>query len=153
MIDQTNKSILAILQADAKTTIKEISQQLDLSMTAVYERVKRLEREGYIEGYTIRLNRKMVNLDLLAYCHVSLKEHSKDFLDKFQKEVGTISEILECHHIAGPFDYLLKVVVPDMNAYQLFISDKLAILDNIGQVQSFFVMKEIKHNASLPLFE
>jgi Lrp/AsnC family leucine-responsive transcriptional regulator len=142
---------LKILQEDAFLTTKEVAAQLNLTTTPVFERVKRLEREGYIGRYTALVNRQKVGLSMLVFCDVALKEHNRDYLLRFERAVVELSEVLECHHITGEYDYVLKVVVRDMDDYQQFIKEKLAALENIGRVQSHFVMTEVKNTTVLPL--
>lgn len=148
-IDPTDMRILNLLQEDAHLTNKEIAAQLGLSTTPVFERIKRLEEDGIISQYVALVNRQKLDYALLAFCNVSLKEHSRNFLKQFENEVRSLKEVIECYHVAGMFDYLLKVVVKDMDAYQDFIVNKLAALDNIGNVQSSFVMTEIKYSTRL----
>ncbi|KOF01426.1 AsnC family transcriptional regulator [Roseivirga seohaensis subsp. aquiponti] len=150
MVDKIDKQILRLLQLDAKKTTKEIAADLGLTTTPVHERIKKLEREGYIQQYSIRIDRKKVGLMMMAFCSVSLKNHERAFIEKFEQDIQLLDEVIDCYHIGGMFDYLLKVLVPDMDAYQHFISKKLADLDNIGNVQSSFVMSEIKHSAQIP---
>jgi len=150
-LDSTDLNILNILQTDAYATNKEIAGKLNMTPTPVFERVKRLEREGYIQRYVALLDRKKLGLMVVAYCNVQLKEHSTPFLEKFEQDVQTLEEVQEVFHIAGNYDYLLKVVVSDMDAYQAFVSQRLAALDNIGRVQSSFVMKEIKQSTILKM--
>ncbi|MFK7922633.1 MAG: Lrp/AsnC family transcriptional regulator, partial [Bacteroidia bacterium] len=142
-IDAVDRKILKLLQKDAKLTTKELATQLHLTTTPVFERVKRLERDGLIRNYVALLDRKKIGLHLLAYCSVNLKEHSRPYLLEFEQKVLELDAVVEVSHIAGGFDYLLKVIVKDMTSYQLFISEQLATLDNIGRVESFMVMKEI----------
>ena len=151
MIDQIDKSILKLLQANAKLTIKEIGQKLNLSSTPIFERIKRLERADYITAYRATINRKKVGLSLMIFCDISLNQHEASNISKFEKDIQQFTEVIECFHIGGTFDYLIKVVAKDMDDYQNFISKKLASLDNIGKVQSSFVMNEIKSTASLPI--
>lgn len=151
LLDETDLAILRILQADAYATNKEIASQLNLTTSPVHERVKRLEKQGYIRNYVAILDRLKLNYQLLAFSNVQLKEHAAVYLEKFEKDVQLLPEVQEVYHIAGQYDYLLKVVCRDMDAYQSFVSAKLAALDNLGRVQSSFVMKEIKHTTSLPL--
>ncbi len=148
-LDLIDIQILSFLQKDAKLTNKEIAAQLNLTTTPVYERIKKMEREGVIDKYVALINHQKVGLQLAAFCNVSLKEHSKIFIEKFETEILTFSEVNECYHIAGMFDYLLKVVVADMAAYQNFIINKLATLENIGTVQSSFVMTNIKQSTMI----
>lgn len=150
MIDSIDSKILTLLQRDGKMTTKEVSARLGLTITPVHERIKKLERNGYINHYTAIVNRKMVGLNMLVFCSVSLKNHQRGFIEQFETDVKHLPEVVECYHIGGMFDYLLKVVVKDMEAYQSFISSKLADLDNIGNVQSSFVMSEIKQSSQLP---
>jgi len=149
-LDSIDRSILKLLQEDAFLTTKELAAQVNMSTTPVFERVKRLERDGYILRYTALLDRRKVGLPMLVFCDVLLKEHNRDYLLRFEQEVAGLPEVLECHHTAGAFDYLLKVVVSDMEGYQQFLKDKLAALENIGRVQSHFVMTEVKHSTILP---
>ncbi|WP_456461211.1 Lrp/AsnC family transcriptional regulator [Reichenbachiella sp.] len=146
IIDNTDIQILEMLQNDAKTKMKDIANAIGMTITPVYERIKKLERNGIIENYTISVNPKNLGYQLVAYCSVTLKEHSKDNLRKFEAGVQDLHQVLECNHLSGNYDYLLKVVVRNMEDYQLFISNQLAALDNIGQVQSYFVMKAIKES-------
>jgi len=148
-LDDLDRKLLELVQTDAKMTIKELAEQLHLSTTPVFERVKRLEKEGYIDRYVAVLNRKKVGLGLLVMCDVSLKEHNRDYIQQFESAVKQLKEVMECYHIAGAFDYLLKVVVTDMDAYQQFVKEKLATLDNIGRVQSYFVMTEVKSSTRI----
>lgn len=151
VLDETDLAILSILQQDATLTTKEMAAQLNLTTTPVFERIKRLEREGYIRRYAALLDRRKIGLQMLVFCEVSLKEHNRDFLLRFEQQITAIPQVIECHHITGAFDYLLKVVARDMDDYQDFIKEKLAVLENIGRVQSHFVMLEVKETAPLPV--
>lgn len=143
--------ILQLLQHDARLTNKEIADKLGKSVTPVYERIKKLEEEGYIRGYVAILDKKMIRMSLIAYAHVQLKEHSQTMLQSFEKEAIKFYEVMECYHMTGQFDYLLKVVIQDMDAYHEFMMNKLATLPNIGVVQTFFVMSEAKQETAYPL--
>ena len=153
MIDSTDKLILALLQNDGKITFKEIASQLNLTTTPVYERIKRLEREGYIKSYKAILDRKKIGLNLLVFCNISLKEHQASYLSQFEKDIKKFNEVIACYHIAGMYDYLIKISVEDMDVYQYFIANKLANIKNIARVQSSFVMTEVKSAIDLPLGE
>lgn len=143
-IDDTDLQILNFLQHDGKMTQKEIGANLKLSTTAVYERIKRLERNGYIRRYVALIDKEKLGYGLTAFCYVSLSSHSKKYLLSFQQEILNLKEVTECFHIAGEYDYILKVVVSDMNAYRDFIVNKLTILDHISNAQTVFVMDEVK---------
>lgn len=150
-LDALDLRILDLLQDDAYATHKEIAAKLNMTTTPVFERIKRMERDGIIRKYTAVLDRQKLGLKLVAFCDVQLKEHSTPYLEKFEQEIQSIKEVQEVYHIAGMYDYLLKVVVKDMESYQDFVSKKLASLDNIGRVQSSFVMKEISHTTRFKL--
>lgn len=143
-IDATDKKILSMLQIDAKIRMKDVAQSLGMTITPVYERIKKMERNGVIQSYTINVDPQKLGHRLTAFCSVTLKEHSQENLEQFEKDVQGLGKVLECNHMSGNFDYLLKLVVKDMEEYQFFISKQLAALNNIGQVQSYFVMKSIK---------
>ncbi len=146
MADQFDLAILREVQKNAKITVKELSEKINLSPTPTFERLKKLEKEGFITGYHAKICSKKIGLTLMVMCNVSLKYHQRDMIEKFQQEIVRFEEVKECFHIAGMFDYLLKVVVSDMEAYQHFVSKKLASLDNIGNVQSSFVLISLKED-------
>ena len=150
MLDRIDTQILELLQEDAKLTTQELANRLNLTKTPVFERVKKLEREGYITGYTARLNREKLGLDLMVFCNVTLDAHQLKFLEKFESDVQGLPEVVACYHTGGTYDYLLQVLVPDMNAYYDFVTNKLARLANIHNVQSAFVLKEVKKYSGIP---
>ncbi|MCR9064201.1 MAG: Lrp/AsnC family transcriptional regulator [Cytophagales bacterium] len=148
-IDPVDLKILKLLVADGLATTKEIAAELNLTTTPVHERIKRLRRDGVIEKYTIELNRKKLNRNLLIFCNVSLKEHAFEYLERFEKDVQTLPEVVECYCISGGSDFLLKIIVSDIDEYKLFILNKLSILPNIANTQSQFVVKEVKQSSIL----
>lgn len=143
-LDETDFRLLEILEADAKQNIKEIALKVGLTNTPVYERVRRLERLGIIKKYTVVLDRKKLGMSLTVLCNVQLKSHAAEFLEAFEKSIVTLKEIVSCYHIAGNFDYLLKIEVTDMDEYALFLKEKLAKVPHIATVQSSFVMRKLK---------
>lgn len=148
-LDQTDKKLLSLLQENAKLTTKQLAHHLNLSTTPVFERIKRLERNGVIDKYVAIINKEKVGFELVAFCNVSLKQHSLDVIREFETEIAKLPEVIECHHIAGMFDYMLKVVTHNMDTYHSFVYNKLASVNNIGNVQSSFVMREIKSGTLL----
>ena len=126
-------------------------QELHLTPTPVHERLKRLEREGYIEAYVALLSKKRLGLGLVAFCQVTLREHTQAFIREFEEKISHLPEVIECYNIAGPYDYLLKIIVRDMDDYRRFLVEQLAALAHIGGPQSAFVMAEIKHSTALPV--
>lgn len=150
-LDATDQKLLNILQFDTKQTNKAISLKLDLSVTAVYERIKKLERNGIISKYVALIDRKKVNRNFVVLCHIKLLQHTKDFLTSFEKAVVKLEEILECFHVSGDYDYILKICVTDMEAYREFMVTKLTTLDHIGSTHSIFMISEVKSTTALAL--
>lgn len=148
-IDPTDRRILQLLQENADHTNKEIAAKLGMSITPIFERIKKLKTNGVIKRIIAIVDKKALGKTLTAYCNVSLKVHAKDFLEEFERDIANLKEVQECYHIAGQYDYMLKVNTKDIDTYQLFITKKLAGLENIGNVQSSFVMKEIKHTYTI----
>ena len=144
-MDSTDKEILRHLQQDALLTTKELASRLNLSPTPVYERVRRLEKDGVIKKYVALVDREKVSKDLMVFCSIRLKEHAQEAGAKFVYEIVQLNEVQECYNISGDYDFMLKIVVHDMREYQAFLMNKLASLDNIGSTHSIFVMSEIKH--------
>lgn len=144
-MDSIDKKLLQLLQTDSKKTTKELSMKLNLSVTAVYERIKKLEREGIIDKYVVLVNRSKVDKGFVVFCHIKLIQHTKEFLTKFESEVIKLSEILECHHVSGDYDYILKIAVKDMEAYREFLVTKLTTLEHIGSTHSTFMISEVKN--------
>ena len=150
-LDETDLNILEQLQTDGRKTIKSIADELHLSTTPVFERVKRLEREGIIKQYAALLDQKKLDLNLTVFISVSLTKHTRSYLEKFIKEISQYKEVMECYHIAGNFDFLLKIVVSGMKDYESFILSKLSTIANLGQVQSSFVLSENIHSTAFKL--
>lgn len=150
-LDEVDIRILEQLQADGRKTIKAMADELNLSTTPVFERVKKLEREGIIKQYAALLNPKRLDLNLTVFISISLTKHSRSHLEKFIKEISEYKEVMECYHIAGNFDFLLKIVVKGMKDYESFILSKLSTIANLGQVQSSFVLSENIHSTAYKL--
>ncbi len=150
-MDAIDKKLLQLLQKDTKKTTKELSLKLNLSVTAVYERIKKLEREGIIEHYVALLDRTKINKGFVVFCHIKLIQHSKDFLTTFEKEVVQLDEILECFHVSGDYDYILKICVKDMEEYREFMVTKLTTLQHIGSTHSTFMIGEVKNTTAFVL--
>jgi len=150
-LDIIDKQIVKLLQEDAKQTTKEISNKTGLSVTAVYERIKKLERDGVITKYVALVNPKNVAKSFLVFCHIKLGQHIKEFVATFEKEVIKLNEVLECHHVSGDYDYILKLRVKDMDEYRDFMLTKLTTIKHIGSTQSTFVISDIKNTTSIAL--
>jgi DNA-binding Lrp family transcriptional regulator len=143
-LDQKDLAILRMLQQNARITVKEISDKVHLSTTPVYERIKWMEESGVIKQYATIVDNTKVGKSLMVICNVSLKQHNKTAGAKFIKAINEMNEVIECYNISGEFDFILKVVAEDMNAYYDFHVNRLSEIENIGNVQSVFVMGVIK---------
>ncbi len=148
-LDKKDLEILKLLQQNARITIKEISGKIHLSTTPVHERIKRMEESGVIKQYVTLVNHEKVNKGLMVICYVSLKQHSKNAGVKFIKTIHELNEVVECFSISGEFDFMLKVICEDMNSYYDFHVNKLSEIENMGHVQSIFVMGIIKQTHQL----
>ena len=148
-LDSIDSQLLNYLQKDAKQTNKELASKLNMSVTAVYERIKKLEKSGVIDNYVALLNRESIGRDFIAFCHIKLVKHSQKLVNQFEKEVATIEEILEVYHLSGDYDYLLKVHVKDMKSFRKFMIHKLTNIDHIGSSNSMFVISEVKHTTAV----
>lgn len=149
VLDKIDLSILKILQQNARATVKELSEKVHLSPSPVHERVRRMEQSGVIKQYVTLLNAGKVGKGLMVICYVSLRQHSKNAGDRFIKSILEMNEVLECLTISGEFDFMLKVVAENMDDYYNFHVNKLSQVDNVGNVQSVFVMGVIKQTHQL----
>jgi DNA-binding Lrp family transcriptional regulator len=149
VLDAMDLAILKLLQQNSRITIKEISEQVHLSTTPVHERIRRMEQNGVIKQYITILNAAKVGKGLMVICYVSLRQHSKNAGDKFIKSILAMNEVLECLTISGEFDFMLKVVASNMDDYYDFHVNKLSQVENVGNVQSVFVMGVIKQTYNL----
>ncbi len=143
--DTIDRNLLKLLQTDSKKTTKELSSKLNLSVTAVYERIKKLEKEGIISNYVALLNRNKIEKGFVVFCHLKLMQHTKEFISQFEKEVVKLNEVLECFHVSGDYDYILKICVKDMEEYREFMVTKLTTLQHIGSTHSTFMIGEVKN--------
>lgn len=143
-LDEKDRLILKLLQQNARITVREIAAQVHLSTTPVHDRIKRMEDTGVILQYATLVNHAKVRKGLMVICYISLKEHSKKSGTKFIKTINELTEVIECYNISGEFDFMLKVVTESMDAYYDFHVNKLGQLENIGHMQSTFVMGVVK---------
>jgi len=150
-IDELDKRILKHLQKDSKKTNKEIANDLGLSVTAIYERIKKLERDGIISKYVALLNPESVGKGFMVLCQIKLIQHKKDILTKFEKDITSLPEVIECLHVSGDYDYILKVLVKDMDEYREFMVAKLTNLDHIGSTKSVFTINKVKQSTIINL--
>ena len=144
-MDAIDREILNLIQDNAKLSTKEIGDRIGLSQSPTYDRIKKLEKSGFISGYYTLLNRFKIEKNLVVFCELSLSRHSASVMKEFENKIKKIPSVMECHHIAGSKDYLLKIVVKDMDAYQHILNEELAMIPNIGQLNSAFVINEVKN--------
>lgn len=137
-LDKTDIEILKLIQEDSRMTIKEIAGSLNLSTTPIFERLKRLEKQGVIRKYVALLDPKKLGKKLNAFIHISIIDHSKRGVDIFVEHIEKYPEVMECHHVTGDSDFLLKVVVQDIEKYNEFVTEKLSIVPNIDKVKTSF---------------
>ena len=150
-IDELDKRILKHLQEDSKKTNKEIANDLKLSVTAIYERIKKLERDGIIAKYVALVNPESVGKGFMVLCQIKLIQHKKEILTKFEKDITSLPEVIECLHVSGDYDYILKVLVKDMDEYREFMVAKLTSLDHIGSTKSVFTINKVKQSTIINL--
>ncbi|HVX50957.1 MAG TPA: Lrp/AsnC family transcriptional regulator [Chitinophagaceae bacterium] len=149
LLDEKDLAILRLLQQNARVTVKEISDTIHLSTTPVHERIKRMEETGVIKQYATLVDHTKVKKGLMVICYVSLKQHNKNAGLKFIKAIQEMNEVIECYNISGEFDFMLKVVAENMDAYYNFHVNKLSQVENMGHLQSVFVMGIIKQTHQL----
>ena len=150
-LDEIDKKILMLLQENSRITNKELSEQLGLSTTPIFERVKKLEKSGMITKYVALLDRKLAGKDLLALIAISLKQHSRPLINSFMEQINSLPEVLEFFHTTGKSDFIIKVAIADMDEYQDFILNKLSAIDEVANLETSFVMSEIKSSTTLIL--
>lgn len=150
-IDELDVKILNLLQTNAQYTYREIADKVNLSVTPIHDRIKRLEKEGFIQGYTTLLNKRKFGLALTVYCQVTLLKQTKEYSEVFNRAVAELPEILECQFVSGSFDYLLKIITPDMDSFHQFHQEKLSVIEGVSLINSFFVMSEVKSSSRLPI--
>ena len=150
-LDRTDRKILKALQADGRIAAVDLAEKVGLSPTSTSDRVKRLQREGFIAGYGARLDPHRLGLGLLVFVEVSLDKTTPDVFEKFAEAVKRAPEVLECHMVAGGFDYLVKTRVADMAAYRRFLGDILLALPGVKETRTYAVMEEVKSDGMLPV--
>ncbi|MFS0758348.1 Lrp/AsnC ligand binding domain-containing protein [Noviherbaspirillum sp. 1P10PC] len=151
MLDKTNKKILAELQQDGRISNLELASRVNLSAAACLERVRKLQEAGYILGYTARLNPELLDVALLVFIEVVLDRTTPDVFDEFKRAVHKVPEVLECHMVAGGFDYLIKVRVKDMAAYRTFLGKSLLQLKGVRETHTYAVIEEVKNSSIFPI--
>jgi Lrp/AsnC family leucine-responsive transcriptional regulator len=148
-LDDIDKKILRLLQKNARQTNKALATRLGLSITPVFERVRKLERQGYIRKYVAVLDPAKLDRTMTVFLHIRMQSHNHESISNLMQEVNQLDEVMECYHLTGETDFLLKVLVPDMHAYEDFVLGKLTRVKGIGNINSSMVMREVKHKTEV----
>ena len=149
--DDIEKAILRIMQENGRATIKDMAAKLNLSTTPIFDRIKRMESSGVIKKYVAIVDQKKIGKSLTVFVHISISQHGKNALNSFIEAVTQFPEVIECHHISGDADVMLKLVLENIEAYNAFIMEKLSIIPNIGKVESRFSLSERKNTSAIPI--
>lgn len=150
-MDALDAELLAHLQVDGRTSNAELGRRLNLSPPAIHARLRRLEEDGYIRGYTAVLDRERLGFDMLCFVHITLREHNTDLVGRFRAAVREIPEVLECHHITGEYDYLLKAVVCNRKDLERLVVERITPIPGVARIHTSIALSEIKQTAALPL--
>tara|TARA_X000001036_G_scaffold69228_1_gene60408 strand:+ start:1451 stop:1915 length:465 start_codon:yes stop_codon:yes gene_type:complete len=151
-LDSIDKQLLGLLQKDSKTSINQISSKLNLTKSPVYERIKRFEKLGLIKKHVVVLDPKKLETAMVVFCSISLENQKLDAIETFSKAIENLPEVIESYLMGGANDFLLKIIVKDLNAYHQFSSGTLAALPNVAQIKSTFVLNEIKRSTVIPIY-
>ena len=151
IFDDLDRTLLRALQEDARRSNVELARLVDLSATGLQKRLRRLEEAGVIVGYAARLDREALGYDMLCFVQVTLQRHEPDAVDNFRREVQAMPEVLECHHLTGEFDYLLKVVLHNRKHLERFILNTLTPVRGMDKIRTSLVLSEIKSTAAMPI--
>lgn len=152
-LDELDKSILKVLQVNGRISNKDLAQRINLSPPATHARIKRLEQQGYIDSYAALLNRESIGYDMLCFVNIRLQMHQKEDIRRFLDIVSKMPEVLECYHLTGEFDYLLKVVIHNRKDLERFIGHQLTPIPGVAQIYTSLVLTEVKSTTALPINE
>jgi Lrp/AsnC family leucine-responsive transcriptional regulator len=150
-LDEIDRKIIAALQADGKITVNELAEKVGLSASPCARRVRLLEQAKVIKGYTAIIDQKKVGLPISAFASIKLERQREDALERFSKAVSRWPEVVDCYLMTGQRDYLLRIVVRDLEAYERFLNDKLTRLEGVASIETSFALKQIKRSEALPV--
>ena len=150
-LDELDRRILVALQADARIANAELARRLNLSPPAIHARVKQLEDEGYVRGYVALLDREQLGFDMLCFIQISLQLHQIDQVTHFRTTIQQIPEVLECHHVTGEYDYLLKVAVRNRKELERLVMERLTPIPGVARIHTSLVFSEVKASTALPI--
>lgn len=150
-LDPVDLGILTLLQHNGRMTNKELAHRLNRAISPIFERRKRLEDQGYIRKYVALLDIEKISSSLIAFPQIVLTNHADDALQSFQKSISAFTEVTECYHITGSYDFMLKIITPNMLKYNEFMRKKISTLPNVGHVHSALVISQVKAETWVPL--
>ncbi len=150
-MDQIDLKILNLLQGDAKITAKDLSNRLSLSVTPIYERIRKLEKQGIIKNYVAIIDPEMVNKSLVVFLNLTIKEHNMEARSNLLRSLTSLDEISELYHTSGTYDFVAKVRFSSIKEYKDFLVNKVASIENIADIESHIVLEEIKHSTRINL--
>ncbi|WBX74479.1 Lrp/AsnC family transcriptional regulator [Tenacibaculum pacificus] len=150
-LDTIDLQLINELQTDAKQSIKQLSQKVNLSITPTHERIKKIESRGIIKKYVAIVDAELINRSLIVYCQITLLKHQESDFKEFEKHINSLDEVMDVSYIAGGYDFLLKVIVRDIQEYEHFILKKMSQLKIISNIQSSFVIRQIKNETKITI--
>jgi Lrp/AsnC family leucine-responsive transcriptional regulator len=150
-LDELDRHILHELQSDARIANAELARRLNLSPPAVHARVRRLEEQGYIRGYVALLDRERLGFDMFCFIQISLQLHQIEQVNHFRTTIQQIPEVLECHHVTGEYDYLLKIAVRNRQELERLVMEKLTPIPGVARIHTSLVFSEVKTSTALPI--
>lgn len=150
-LDELDRHILHELQSDARIANAELARRLNLSPPAVHARVRRLEEQGYIRGYVALLDRERLGFDMFCFIQISLQLHQIEQVNHFRTKIQQIPEVLECHHVTGEYDYLLKIAVRNRQELERLVMEKLTPIPGVARIHTSLVFSEVKTSTALPI--
>jgi Lrp/AsnC family leucine-responsive transcriptional regulator len=151
MLDEIDRQILTLLQDDGRISNAELARRIDLSPPATYMRVKSLEEQGYVRRYVALLEPEKAGYDLMCFVQVTLQLHSLEQIQTFRRAIQGMSEVLECHHVTGEYDYLLKVAVHNRKELEIFLLERLTPVPGVARIHTSMVLSEVKYTTTLPI--
>lgn len=150
-LDALDKAILTALQANGRISNAELARRVDLSPPAIHARLRRLEKQNYIAHYAAILNREQVGYDMLCFVHMTLQGHQQEQVEMVRNKINEMPEVLECYHLTGEYDYLLKVVIRNRKDLERFVMNRLTPIPGIGRIHTSLVLTEVKNTTAVPL--
>ena len=151
LLDSTDQRLLQALQQDARTTMAELAQQVSLSPSPCWRRVRQLEESGVIEGYHAHLSRQKLGYGVTGFVHLQMNNHMPDMMAAFEREVVALPQVLSCHNLSGRYDYLIEAIAPDLEAFSQLVRVKIRSLPGVKEISTSFSLKEVKRGGILPV--